>query len=190
MEPSVLAAVISAVVTSLGLLFAYSQWRRDVNIKLGQVREEVSVELIRQRIGPYADFMKQLEILSTLHHNEMRQDPTKAQAGLQVVQEAVYGKVGLLASHHTRQVLLYVRGGLHDFTEGKITSGDLTLRLWSLHFALRGDVGIRQPEWPSEVERIHIAASKNEDIVFQDVMKSYPWTDVDLSLRNPRKMSH
>lgn len=190
MDSSIIATIITATVTSLGILFAYSQWRRDVNIKLGQVREDVSVELIRQRIEPYAAFMRQLEILSTLYHNEIQQDTTKTQAGLQAVQEAVYGNVGLLASHNTRQVLLYVRVGLQEFMEGKITSGELTLRLWSLHFALRGDVGIRQPEWPSEVERIHIAASRNEDKAFVDLMRSYPWTDVDFSLKSPHKIKY
>jgi hypothetical protein len=187
MEPSILAALISAFVASIGVVFGYSQWRRDVKIKLGQIREEVSVELIRQRIEPYAEFMKDLEALSSLHLDEVQAHPEKMFAGMQVLQDAVYGKVGLLTSHSTRQVLLYVRAGCKHFVEGKITKGELTARLWALHFALRSDLGIAQPEWPSEVERIHADALRDEGQSFESLIKGYPWHKVDLEMRHPNR---
>ncbi len=187
MEPAIIAAIIGATVSFATLAFGYTQWRRDVKLKLGQIREEVSLELVRQRIDPYAEFMCKLEELSSLHLDGLREDPVKVQTAQKILQEAVYGKIGLLASHNTRQVLLFVRIGCEQFIEGKIEKDELVARLWALHFALRSDLGIRQPAWPNEVERVHKEAAKDEDRAFQTLITSYDWSKVDLASRNPNE---
>ncbi len=187
MEPAIIAALIGAIISVMTLAFGYNQWRRDVKIKLGQVREEISIELVRQRIEPYAEFMRNLELMSSLNLDGLREDPAKAEAAQRIIQDAIYGKVGLLVSHNTRQVLLFVRIGCQDFLGGKIGKDELVARLWALHFALRSDLGISQPAWPSEVERVHQDAAKDEDRAFQTLITSYDWSRVDLAARNPNK---
>lgn len=190
MDPTISAALISAVVATITVGFGYSQWRRDLKLKLGQIREEVSVELIRQRIEPYADFMNGLEALSSLHLDEIQAHPDKLFGGIQVLQDAIYGKVGLLASHSTREVVLYVRVGCQDFAKGKISRNELTLRLWALHIALRSDLGIAQPKWPSEVERIHEDASKYESQAYESSIVNYPWGEIDSAKRSSNQDSN
>ena len=185
MEPAVIVAAIGAIVSFMTVVIGYSQWRRDVKIKLDQIREEVSIELVRQRIEPYADFMDRLAILSSHHLGKIREDRPSALAAEKMLQEAVYGKVGLLASHNTRQILLYVREGYRDFIAEKITDGELIARLWALHYTLRGDLGISQPAWPSEIERVHRDASLVEDQIARGLITSYDWSKVDLAQRNP-----
>jgi len=188
MEPAIIAAIIGATVSLATLAFGYSQWRRDVKLKLGQIREEISIELVRQRIDPYAEFMGDLEKLSSFHLDELRENSVKAEAAQKILQEAVYGKIGLLASHNTRQVLLFVRIGCEQFIDKKIEKDEFIARLWALHFALRSDLGIRQPAWPSEVERVHKEAAKDEDRAFQTLITSYDWSKVDLAARNPNNL--
>ncbi len=178
MEPILLAAIISALVTAIGLLFGYSQWRRDVQIKLGQLRETVSVELIRERIEPYSCLMKQLETVSSVHKDDLQNHPERILAFVDVLQEALYGKVGLLASHETRLVLLYARSGCRAVAEGKVPFDELRLRLWALHLSLRSDLGIAQPMWSSEIERIRESAAKQEARSTAELVKSYPWENV------------
>lgn len=188
-EPIIIAtaALISAIVTAIGVMLSYSQWRRDVKMKLGQIREAVTVDLIRQRVDPYADFMEKLEILSSLHLDEIKEHPTKMLVGANVLQEATYGKVGLLASHNTRRILLYTRIGYYQFIDSKISKGEFTARLWALHFALRSDLGIAQPEWPNEVEQVHRDTSEDAGQAFELLIKNYPWHEVDLAMRNPTR---
>ena len=181
-----LGAVISAIVTIAGLAFGYVQWRRDVHLKLGQIREEVSVELIRQRVRPYSEFMQRLERLSSAHLDDIKASVSDVASALDLLQEAVYGPVGLLASHTTRRVLLYVRVGIRDLQSGIVDTRELAARLWSLHFALRADLGISQPDCPSEIERVHAAVSAASEERIEVSSARYPWHD-DLALRqNPK----
>jgi hypothetical protein len=177
-EPTITAAIISAFLTAMGLLFGYIQWRRDVKIKLGQIRETVSVELIRQRIEPYSVFYKQLEVMSSIHSEELQANPEKVRQYAEMLQDNMYGTVGLISSHETRLILIYVRLGCKEFVEGKIGFSDFRLRLWALHFSLRSDLGISQPFWSSEVERIRAKAISIEERTISELVESYPWNKV------------
>ncbi len=77
MDATLIAALVSALVTVAGLLFAYRQWHRDYTIRVNRIREEVSIELIRQRMKPYSTLMKQLEIASSLYWDQLTQEPGK-----------------------------------------------------------------------------------------------------------------
>lgn len=175
MDTNLIAAIISGFVATFGILFAYTQWRRDVKIKLGQLKETVSVELIRQRIEPYTELMHRLEMLSSIHKEELESSPKKVQAFIDILQKLLYGKVGLLASHETRLMLIYLRSGCFGFMKRKIEFSDLMKRLWALHFSLRSDLGITQPSWSSEIERIRNEPGKNDEQTIAELIKTYPW---------------
>ena len=170
MDSTILSATISAGVTTIGLISAYVTWRRDVKIKLRQLREQVSVELIRQRIEPYSEFMKQLEVFSSFRKDKFESNADKmVDEVIKILQSALYGKIGLLASHETRPLLAFVRLGCTQFANEKISFEELSHRVWALHFALRSDIGIPQPLWDSEVERIHLEATNQPDRSWEDV---------------------
>ncbi len=178
MEPTIIAVLVSSTMTIIGLLFGYAQWRRDVQIKLGQIRETVSVELIRQRIEPYALFLRDLEMVSRAHEPEFQECPEKLDQFLNVLQNAIYGKVGLLASHETRLLLLYVKSACIDVMEKKAPYVEMQLRLWALHLSLRSDLGISQPQWSSEIERIRTDATKKQEKSIANLVESYPWENL------------
>jgi len=175
MDTNLISAVISGFVATFGILFAYTQWRRDVKIKLGQIQETVSVELIRQRIEPYSELMNKLELLSSVHEKELTSTPKKVQGFIDALQKMLYGKVGLLASHETRLMLIYVRSGCYGFIKHKIEFHDLMMRLWALHFSLRSDLGIAQPSWTNEIERIRNEPGKNDEQTIAELINTYPW---------------
>lgn len=178
MDTTFLAILVSFFLSIITLIFGYAQWRRDVKIKLNQIQETVSVELIRQRIEPYSKFYKQLEILSSIHEKEIQENSEKINEVVNILQENVYGKVGLIASHETRILLLYVRAGCKKLIERKIEFSDLRLRLWALHFSLRSDLGISQLSWLSEVERIRNEARRYEKHSIAELVETYPWDNV------------
>lgn len=179
MEPTVVAVIISAVVTAFGLLVGYIQWRRDVKIKMGQIRETVSVELIRQRINPYGLFFQKLEMISSLHKQKYMKDRAKIHPFRKELQKAIYGNVGMLASHETRQLLIYVRSGCNEYLDDKIPFEQLRMRIWALHLSLRSDLGISQPNWLSEIERVRTDAAKYEFSSWEKLVESYPWDNID-----------
>lgn len=181
MDSSLIAACVSATVTAVGLFLGYIQWRRDVRVKVDEIRKEVSLKLVTERIEPYTELMQGLEIASTFHREGLQPELGEL---LDALQKAIYGRVGLLASHTTRQILLYCRDGAQKLAGGRIDHGDLVIRLWALHFSLRADLGITQPEWPNEVDAVQKAASK-QHISAYERLRLYPWESVDLARRNP-----
>lgn len=182
MDSTILSAIISACVTTIGLVSAYAGWRRDVKLKLRQMREQVSTELIRERMVPYSEFMKHLEVFSSLHKQEFETNIKWTHEAMSILQGAIYGKIGLLAAHETRQLLLFVRLGLLQFSMTEISFEELLHRVWALHFALRSDIGIIQPMWDSEVERIQSRSTEEPDRswdYWEQVVKHYPWQKLD-----------
>lgn len=133
---------------------AYAQWRRDVEVRLESIREEVTVEIIRQRVKPYSNLITKLERMSTVHRREIEKNPQVALDFMKVFQDAIYSPVGLLASSDTREIVLYARLGCKLFAEGAITYDEWLQRVWAVHYAIRSDLSIAQPAYPSEIERL------------------------------------
>ena len=153
MDTGLIAALISAGITLIGVFIAYSQWRRDVQIKLENLRDNVTLELIRQRSEIYGEFFSKLEKMSTLHRDAIEKNPETAKKFVGLFQEVIYSPIGLLASSDTRQILVYARLGSKLFADGMIAYDEWLQRIWAVHLALRSDLGIIQPQWPSEIER-------------------------------------
>lgn len=154
-DGGIMAALVSGSITAFGIGIAYVQWRRDVRLRLNRFREEVTVELVRQRIGPYNDLMRRLEPMSVVHNASIRGNRSQVAPFLSVFQDAIYGMVGLLASHDTRRIIVYAREGCLQFANGKIDYEAWLGRVRAVHIALRSDLGIGQAGLMSEVERLH-----------------------------------
>jgi hypothetical protein len=169
MDTNFLAASISAVITIIGIGVAYAQWRRDVQVRLESLREEVTVELVRQRVKPYSDFITKLERMSTIHRRNIEKNPKTTLDFIKVFQEAIYSPVGLFASSDTREIMVYARLGCKLFAEGAISYDEWLQRIWAVHYAVRSDLGIAQPAWPSEIERLReqVIAESSQRIIEQ-----------------------
>jgi hypothetical protein len=154
MTAAFIGALTSLVVVSVTSLFAWLRWRRDVHIKLEQIRDDVTAELIRQRVKPYANFIKALEPMSSLHKKEIEADPQIANSFANIFQEAIYGSVGILASHDTREFIVYARLSCVAFAQNIIKYEDWLKSVWAVSLALRSDLGITQPDWDNEIDRL------------------------------------
>ena len=171
----VLAAVISAAVSMTVAFLAYRQSRLDIEVKQHQLSESVTAELIRQRVAPYTDLMKGMECASSCHDTVTELGTQSIDQLARVIQKAVYGQVGLLATHETRQLILHVRAGCVLYTSRGITHSQLMLRLWALHLSLRSDLGIHQPDWETAVDKIQKKTAVSDFTKWEDLVKSYPW---------------
>lgn len=181
---SLMSALISAIVTTIGIGLAYLRWRKDVdirreelrndfNIRREELREEITAELVRQRVKPYSEFMKNLKSMSAENEKEIRKNPHKALDFVDVLQDAIYGEVGLLASNVTRGIIVYARKGCKDFAESKIDFPRLKQHFWAIHNGLRSDLGISQSDWPDEIERVRSQADdSNREI--EELVQSIP----------------
>lgn len=162
MDTNLIAAIISASITTVGIIFAYIQWRRDVRIKLARLREEVTSELVKQRIPAYSKLMKNLEKMSVIYQEKHRGQPELILKYLKVFQDAVYGEVGLLAFHDTRKILIFCREGCIDYAAQRISYEEWLGRIRALHIVLRSDLGIVQPGLSNEVDKLQEQIGKNE----------------------------
>jgi HAD superfamily hydrolase (TIGR01509 family) len=147
------AAIVSAVITAVGVVAANLHWRRDFDARLQQVHEEVTKQLIGLRTEPYMKFMHQLEPMSRRRASELVTNRGRALEFAEVFQGAIYGPVGVLASNDTREIIVASRAGCLQYAEMKLPLDRMINRIWAIHQALRSDLGIEQPNWPNEIER-------------------------------------
>ena len=157
-DPNMIAAFIGAltslIVASVTSLFAWLRWRKDVSIQLEQIRDEITSELIRQRVEPYTVLMKALEPMSSLHRQKIEANPHIINSFSDVFQDALYGPVGTLASHDTRELIIYARRASKAFVEKTIEYEDWLVSVYAVTLSLRSDLGIVQPDWDNEIDKL------------------------------------
>jgi hypothetical protein len=146
-------AILSTVVAVITYLVAFYQWRKDIKLKLSNVYDLAAVELIKERISPYSEFMSQLKVMSSSNEEEITAHPEMVRELMNALQSAIYGKVGVLASYDTREFIVAARQGCKLFLEGKIEYVDLLKQFWAIHVSLKSDLAIIQPNWHTEIER-------------------------------------
>jgi hypothetical protein len=123
--------------------------------------------------------MKSLKVLSTVNINkvlgedEKKKDAEKVNELLNIIQNFIYGKGGLLASHETREMILRLRTKCNNFIisqknqlnldqDANNDFREVKFALWGVHQMLRADLNLKQPQMAEEVKRIRskkIAAS-------------------------------
>lgn len=190
-----ISASVSILVALLGLILGYIRHKADLRTALNKIHEEISFQLVKERIEPYCELMKELKKLSS--YNRPYNDPTFRKELLDVkksIQDALFNKVGVIASHDTRQFLRLVRLGIDEFLENKISSHDLRNIVWALHFSLRGDLGIKQPHWDSEIEAFRKKNVSMQQKALGDLLKSDYWDFIRIDSvfyqRSRRKWTH
>lgn len=175
MTTEIIAALIGASVPTFIAIVAYLQWRRDFELKSRQLSEAVTAELIGQRIGPYTELMQELRLGSSHHDTVSGMSAETIERLFDILQSAIYGATGLLATHETRQLMLHARSGCILYKRKAIDYQQLMLRLWALHLSLRSDLGIHQPEWESTVEKVQTATNIDDFTKWEDLVRYYPW---------------
>ncbi len=158
-----------ALITSVGGIWHN---RRSTILQARRVHESVTEELIRQRIVPYAEFLSELEFSSSHNCDKTFNDESLSLLE-KALHSAIYGKVGLLATHVTRQLLVYTRLGCDEYhnEENVVDFDNLMNRRWVVLAAMRSDLGIAQPAWDDVLESIGEKYAKGESYSDSDVEK-------------------
>lgn len=175
MTSEIVAALIGASVGIMVAGAAYIQWRHGFELMSRKLSEDVTTELITQRVAPYTEFMKNLRMASSDHDTVTEMSTETVDRLFDMLQDAIYGAVGLLASHETRQLILHARGGCILYQRKVINHNQLMLRFWGLHLSLRSDLGIHQPEWESSVEKVLHNSDIKDFTKWEELVRHYPW---------------
>lgn len=158
----IIPAVVSAIVSLIGLIIVYVQNKKNTENKIKELRKQFAADLIKSRIGPYSEFMKQLEKTSSINKDEILKNPEVKKEIMNLFHEAIYGPIGILASHTTRYLLVESRKATFEFIEGKIDYDGWRKYPWIIALSLRNDLGIDQPGWENEIDLI-LGKEKNSD---------------------------
>ncbi|WP_170213378.1 HAD family hydrolase [Catellatospora citrea] len=164
--------MVSTLVTIIASTLVYVRGRAELNAKVDSVHDELVRDRIPLRMKPYADFMRQLAPLSRQRLEAWRHQRHLAAEHVSIFNDAVYGEVGLLASSDTRELILAARAACIQFSEWKIPIGRLQNRVWAIHQALRSDLGIKQPNWPDEIERRRLQRQAGDDAAIDAIVDS------------------
>ncbi len=151
---TILPALLSAIVSLLGLLFVYFQSKKNTENKIKEFRKEFAADLIKNRLAPYSDFMKKLEKASSIYEEEIIHSDKYKEGIFSIFQQSVYEPVGLLATHLTRHLLIETRKATLEMIEGKIEYDEWRKFPWAVALSMRNDLGIDQPGWANEIRAI------------------------------------
>jgi hypothetical protein len=177
MSDVILSTIISAAITLIGFLLASFRWRKDIKVKLASIHDEITGELVRQRIGPYSELFIRMEKMSSIHKETIIAHPEMVKNFSEIFQDAAYGLAGLLASYDTREFLVYARKECTSFANGEISVDEyewLQKCFWAVHVSLRSDLGIMQPNWPNEIERFRKQMVLENEKGMKDKVYSVP----------------
>lgn len=148
---TLIAILIPCVTGIFGFIIGYLNYMR----MKAKVKEDITLELMRNRIDSYNEFLKSLKSLSSYGNEYNDEEYRKRLADAkEIIKDALYNRVGMLASHDTRQFLRLARLGIDKYLRGEIEKTHLHNVIWALHFTLRSDLGIKQPNWDSEIDVI------------------------------------
>ena len=168
MNESIITVAISASIALLTLIYTY--WNNRVQNQNNRIKvfEDINVELIKQRIEVYTVFMTELIIISSVEAKNLSSEPLreKAKALIQLIQKNIFSKIGLLASHEAREIILRLRSKCISFLEGKISFAEVHTAAMGVHQILRSDLGVAQPGLSNNIEKLRAGeiAGKGEQI--------------------------
>lgn len=171
-----LSAFVSFLVALTSFIFGYIRHRREMKAVLNKIHEEISLELIKERIVPYCELMQELKKVSTYKRSkEIDMFHKELLEVKEYIHNALYSKVGILSSHDTRQFMRLARIGIDEYFDKLIDFNDLKNIIWALHFSLRGDLGIKQPHWDSEIEAFRKEKISLQQKELSRLLKSDYW---------------
>ena len=179
MSTEITSAILGASVPTAIAILAYCRWRSDFALKAGHLRDSVTEEQVRLRLKPYAALMKELKAASSKNDTETCLETNVLEQVESALQNAIYGEVGLLSSHESRQLIVHCRAGCRLCSSKSISHRDLMLRFWALHLSLRSDLGISQPEWESVVEKAQKQTHQEDFRRWEELVRAYPWEKLE-----------
>jgi hypothetical protein len=171
-DPRFISAVVSAAIALLiGLLTIWvNLWkiRREFKQAEAKLSEELTALLVKQRIESYEKLMTDLKQISSLYTRgkDGKDLKEKVEKIITAIQDKVFGRFGLIATHETRETVLRLRSKCVQFVNGKTQFDEVRKASWVVHQMLRSDLGLSQPNLESAIDRLRTGelAGKKEQI--------------------------
>ena len=115
---------------------------------------------MKERIDSHANFLGELEILSSIRHRDTDNETKKKIVSdtVDIINAAIFGRFGLLASHETREVTLRMREICGRYIEDTVEFAQVVNAAYKVHQMLRADVGVPQPNLKTSLEKIGTGA--------------------------------
>ena len=180
LEPAVLAAIISSVISMLSALIIRKRWKREFKLAENKIFEEITGKQVSLRVKPYAEFMQELKLLSSLKMNPLSPEEkiVEVKKMIEVLQNTVFGEVGLLASHETRETIMFFISRCLKFVNGDIEYSQVKKASWKVHQMLRSDLGLPQPGLLNSLEKMkkeELAGTEPQILKLLDGMHHNHW---------------
>lgn len=171
-DQQVISALISAAIALfIGLLTIWLNFwkiRKEFKQVERRLSEELTVELVKQRIDSYEKLMTDMKRFSSLEIRDadVATLKNKAKEVIIAIQNGIFGRFGLVATHETRETVLRLREKCCQFIEDKILFEEVHKASWEVHQMLRSDIGLSQPNLMSAIDRLRSEklAGKKEEI--------------------------
>lgn len=170
-DPKIISVIISSIVALLvgSITFYLNLWRTRKEFQNAERKtfEELEVELVRQRIESYTVLMEGLKYLSTPELSDTPENEIKSNVNnvIKIIQLSIYGKLGLIASHETRETILRLRAKCFQYLDNELDFALVKKASWEVHQMLRSDLGLAQPNLLSAIDRLRknrLAGTENE----------------------------
>jgi hypothetical protein len=172
------AALMSAAVSGLiGLMtFVAALWRlrHEQRRERERADETLTSDLVKERVDPYIAFMRSLESMSNTRLAHLSEEERRREAASfgDVFHRAIYGEVGLLATHETREVIVCARARCRGYAEGRCSYEDMLDAVWAIHQMLRSDLNLRQPRLTHAIERLRQDEMPEDKRAIEDLIRS------------------
>jgi len=155
-DPRVVSAVISALVALVIGVFTIWKIRKEMKHADYRFDEEITAKHFELRVEPYSKFMESLRSISSLEIRDISEDEKVQRVSeiLNVSQNHIYGLVGVLSSHETRETIIKFRSTCINFIDGEVEFSEVTSAAWKVHQMLRYDLGLLQPGLRNAIHRI------------------------------------
>jgi hypothetical protein len=156
-EASLSAVVVSGAVSFIvALATSLSSEAFKHRRKRYRTEEALTVEMVRERLKPYTEFMRAMKPMSRTRLQRLSEDDRRKEvaAFVEVFNGSIYDSVGLVATHETREVILRTRARCRQYAEGRGAYDSMTKCVCALHHMLRADMGLRQPGLAHTIERL------------------------------------
>ena len=152
----------------------FTIWKIRKEIRHADYRfyEEIAAKHFELRVDPYSRFMETLRPISSLDVRDIGEDEkmSRAKEVLNESQSQIYGLVGVLSSHETRETIIKFRSHCINYIDGNDSFQAVTSAAWKVHQMLRYDLGLLQPGLRNAIDRIRKSKVPNSVAEIEDFL--------------------
>ena len=170
-SPQVIAAIIAASITLLGLVFnafyqrgKQKQWQESFRAELRRdLTQESALEVVRRRLNLYPNVWKALKITAGYEWEHLADKKEAVQQLANKLTDVAYSETGLVMTDRSRRLLLTLRSDCGSFIKGNLTYDDLKNRAYQLKHSTRSDVYIIDKVYESALNEVAQGLGKVDD---------------------------